>query len=201
MKKEYTWEIRVKNTPALKRKCNRCSGDRFYCSDKFRMNSQKRNTDIWLIYRCVECDSTYNLTLLSRTKTELIKKELFSKFSGNDKCLAWEYAFSAETAKKNRVELDYGSVEYEILHDPVSIEAIASNDNDLPEVAFRIRTPFGFGLKLTSVIRFCFGLSANRLNRLIEANAIFTSPHGTIKKQKVNDGDVVFIHKERLKNA
>ena len=40
------------------------------------MNAQKRNIDVWLIYRCVECDSTYNLTILSRTKPELIKKDL-----------------------------------------------------------------------------------------------------------------------------
>lgn len=165
------------------------------------MNSQKRNTDIWLIYRCTECDSTYNLTILSRTKSELIEKELFSRFSGNDKRLAWEYAFSAEIAKKNRVELDYSRVEYEILHEPVSIEDISSNRNDMPEIAFQIRTPFDFGLKLTSVIRSCLDLSANRLNRLIEANAIFTSNDGAIKKQKVKNGDVVFIHKERLKNT
>ncbi len=201
MKKEYIWEIRVKSTPTLKRKCNRCNGDRFYCSEKFRMNSQKRNTDVWLIYRCTECDSTYNLTILSRTKSELIEKELFSKFSGNDKRLAWEYAFSPEIAKKNSVELDYSTVEYEILHEPVSIEEIVSSDDDLPEIAFKIRTSFDFGLKLSSVIRFCFGLSATRLNRLTEAKAIFTCNAGGMKKQKVKNGDVVFIHKERLKNA
>ncbi|MCD8268591.1 MAG: DUF1062 domain-containing protein [Parabacteroides sp.] len=41
------------------------------------MNSQKRNLDVWLIYRCLECDSTYNLTILSRTKPKLIKKTCF----------------------------------------------------------------------------------------------------------------------------
>lgn len=201
MKKEYIWEIRVKNTPTLKRKCNRCNGDRFYCSEKFRMNSQKKNTDIWLIYRCTECDSTYNLTILSRTKPELIKKELFSKFSGNNAGLAWEYAFSSEIAKKNGVELDYSSVEYDILHEHISIEDILNAPHDIEEMAFRIRAPFDFGLKLSSVIRFCFGLSASRLNRLIEANAIFTRKDVAIRKQKVTNGEVVFISKERLKNA
>ena len=93
MRTEYIWEIKVKNTPTLKRKCNHCNSNRFYCSNKFRMNAQKRNIDVWLIYRCVECDSTYNLTILSRTKPELIKKDLFSKFSENDEKLSWEYAF------------------------------------------------------------------------------------------------------------
>lgn len=195
MGKEYIWDIKVKNTPTLKRKCNHCNCDRFYCSEKFRMNSQKRNIDVWLIYRCMECDSTYNLTILSRTRPELIKKDLFLKFSENDAGIAWEYAFSPEMAKKNNVELDYSSVEYEILHDNISINDILS-DND--EIIFRIRTPFEFGLKLSSVIRQSLGLSANQLNQLIEKKAIFTYKDCLIKKYKVKNGDIVLINKELL---
>jgi len=196
MQKEYRWEIKVKNTPTLKRKCNHCSGNRFYCSDKFRMNSQKRNIDVWLIYRCVECDSTYNLTLLSRTKPEQIKKEQYLKFSQNNEALAWQYAFSAETARKNSVELDYSNVDYEILHDGISIDDILKSDHET--VTFNIETPFDFGLKLSSVIRLCLGLSANQLNKMIEAEAIFTAGGHPVKKHNVRNGDVVSISKEKL---
>lgn len=195
MEKEYIWDIKVKNTPTIKRKCNHCNCDRFYCSEKFRMNSQKRNIDVWLIYRCMECDSTYNLTILSRTKPELIKKDLFLKFSENDAGIAWEYAFSPEMMRKNNVELDYSSVEYEILHDNITISDILSDNN---EVLFRIRTPFEFGLKLSSVIRQSLGLSANQLNLLIEKKAVFTYKDCSIKKCKVKNGDIVLINKERL---
>lgn len=198
MKTEYVWEIKVKNAPTLKRKCNRCNCDRFYCSNKFRVNAQKRNLDVWLIYRCVECDSTYNLTILSRTKPEQINKDLFRKFSENDELLAGEYAFSSETGRKNSVELDYSSVEYEILHDDISINDILNADNEI--VAFKIRTHFEFGLKLSSVIRSCLGLSANQLNRLIEAEAIITPEGYQIKKHKVRDGDVVMMDKEKLQS-
>lgn len=143
----------------------------------------------------MECDSTYNLTILSRTRPELIKKDLFLKFSENDAGIAWEYAFSPEMAKKNNVELDYSSVEYEILHDNISINDILS-DND--EIIFRIRTPFEFGLKLSSVIRQSLGLSANQLNQLIEKKAIFTYKDCLIKKYKVKNGDIVLINKELL---
>ena len=196
MEKEYIWEIKVNNTPTLKRKCNHCSGDRFYCSGKFRMNSQKRNTDVWLIYRCVECDSTYNLTILSRTKPELIKKDLFLKFSENNEIIAWKYAFSSETGRKNNVEYDYSSVEYEVLHANISIDDILNSDIEI--ITFKIQTPFEFGLKLSSVIRLCLGLSANQLNQLIEAKAIFTPEGYPIKKHKVRDGNIVLISKNRI---
>lgn len=199
MEKEYIWEIKIKNTPILKRKCNRCSSDRFYCSGKFRMNSQKKNTDVWLIYRCMECDSTYNLTILSRTKSELIRKDLFLKFAENDEAIAWEYAFSAETARKNSVELDCGSVGYEIQHEPISIDNILNSDNDI--ITFKIQTPFDFGLKLSSVIRTCLGLSANRLNQMIEAKAIYTPEDYPIKKHKVRNGDVVSVSRGKLQSV
>lgn len=199
MRTEYIWEIKVKNTPVLKRKCNRCSSNRFYCSNKFIMNAQKRNIDVWLIYRCVECDSTYNLSILSRIKPELIKKDLFLKFSKNDENLAWEYAFSSETAWKNGVELDYSSVEYEIQHDNISVNDILNAEDDI--VAFKIQTHFEFGLKLSSVIRHCLRLSANRLDQAIKAEAIFTPEGYPIKKHRAKNGDIILVSKEKLKKC
>lgn len=192
MQKEYIWEIKVKNTPLLKRKCNHCNSDRFYCSDKFRMNAQKRKIDVWLIYRCIKCDSTYNVTLLSRAKPELIKKDLFLGFSENNEAIAWEYAFSAETGRKNNVELDYHSVEYEIIYEDIRIKDILNANSEV--VAFKIQTPFEFELKLSSVIRVCLGLSASQLTQMIEAKVISTPEGNLIKKQKVKDGDIVLVN-------
>ena len=115
METTFTWEIKVKNTPLLIKKCSHCESDRFYCSDKFRMNAQKKNIDVWLIYRCVKCDNTCNITLLSRTKPDLIDKKLFHSFSMNDREAAWQYAFSAGMASKNKLQIDYDSVEYEVI--------------------------------------------------------------------------------------
>lgn len=103
METTITWEVKVKNTPLLIKKCSHCESDRFYCSDKFRMNAQKKNIDVWLIYRCVKCDNTCNLTLLSRSKPDLIDKTLFHNFSMNDKDTAWKYAFSTEMERKNNL--------------------------------------------------------------------------------------------------
>lgn len=198
MRTEYIWEIKIENTPTLKRKCNHCNCNRFYCSNKFRMNSQKRNIDVWLIYRCEECDSTYNLTILSRTKPELISKDLFLKFSENDENTAWQYAFSSETGRKNSVELDYSSVGYEIEHEPVSIDDILDADDEI--ITFKVQTRFEFGLKLSSVVRLCLGISVNQLNQMIEAEAIFTPEDYRLKKRRVKNGDFVFIDRKKLQN-
>ena len=174
----FTWEIKAKNSPLLIKKCSHCDSDRFYCSDKFRMNAQKKNIDVWLIYRCVKCDHTCNITLLSRTKPDLIDKTLFHSFSMNDWKAAWKYAFSTEVAWHFSKE--------DIAH--VSDETIK----------IQVRCEFEFNLKLSSLLKRNFLLSSTRLKRLFEQGAISLLSGKVPQKYKVKDGDIILIDKEYL---
>lgn len=193
---EYTWVIKAQNTPLLKKKCNHCDSDRFHCSDKFRLNAQKKNIDIWLIYRCVKCHHRYNMTIFSRIRTESISKEIFNQFSENDTDLAWKYAFSREIRQKNNAEVDLESVAYEIQFDEISVKQMITSDNE--ELSFKIKCPFEFNLRLSTVIRTCLKLSSSKLNHLIEAKAIFVHERPLQKKHKVQNGDIIKVYKEIL---
>lgn len=195
METTITWEVKVKNTPLLIKKCSHCDSDQFYCSDKFRMNAQKKNIDVWLIYRCVKCDNTCNLTLLSRSKPDLIDKTLFQSFSMNDKDAAWKYAFSTEMERKNNLRLDYGSVEYEVIPD-TSLEDLLNLSNEV--IKIYIKCEFEFDLKLSSLIRRCFSLSANQAKRMFEDGIITISGNKPPQKHKVKDGDMILIQREGL---
>lgn len=198
METTITWEVKVKNTPLLIKKCSHCDSDRFYCSDKFRMNAQKKNIDVWLIYRCVKCDNTCNLTLLSRSKPDLIDKTLFHSFSMNDKDAAWKYAFSTEMERKNNLRLDYGSVEYEVVPD-TSLEDLLNLSNEV--IKIHIKCEFEFDLKLSSLIRRCFSLSTNQVKRMFEDGIITISGNKPPQKHKVKDGDMILIQREELRKS
>lgn len=198
METTFTWEIRVKNTPLLIKKCSHCDSDRFYCSEKFRMNAQKKNIDVWLIYRCVKCDNTCNLTLLSRSKPDLIDRSLFHRFSMNDKQTAWQYAFSAELERKNNLKLDYSGVEYEVVN-ALSLEEILQLPDEV--INIEIKCNLEFNLKLSSFIRRCFSLSANQVKRLFEQKAIVAATDKLPQKQKVRNKDVLQIYRKRLEEA
>ena len=198
METTITWEVKVKNTPLLIKKCSHCDSDRFYCSDKFRMNAQKKNIDVWLIYRCVKCDNTCNLTLLSRSKPDLINKTLFHSFSMNDKDTAWKYAFSTEMERKNNLRLDYGSVEYEVIPN-TSLEDLLNLSNEV--IKIHIKYEFEFDLKLSSLIRRCFSLSANQVKRMFENGIITISGNKPPQKHKVKDGDMILIQREGLSKS
>ena len=188
----------MNNTPLLIKKCSHCDSDRFYCSDKFRMNAQKKNIDVWLIYRCVKCDNTCNLTLLSRSKPDLIDKTLFHSFSMNDKDTAWKYAFSTEMERKNNLRLDYGSVEYEIIPN-TSLEDLLNLSNEV--IKIHIKCELEFDLKLSSLIRRRFSLSANQVKRMFEDGIITISSNKPPQKHKVKDGDMILIQREGLSKS
>lgn len=198
METTITWEVKVKNTPLLIKKCSHCDSDRFYCSDKFRMNAQKKNIDVWLIYRCVKCDNTCNLTLLSRSKPDLIDKTLFHSFSMNDKDTAWKYAFSTEMERKNNLRLDYGSVEYEVIPN-TSLEDLLNLSNEV--IKIHIKCEFEFDLKLSSLIRRRFSLSANQVKRMFEDGIITITSNKPPQKHKVKDGDMILIQREGLSKS
>ena len=198
METTITWEVKVKNTPLLIKKCSHCDSDRFYCSDKFRMNAQKKNIDVWLIYRCVKCDNTCNLTLLSRSKPDLIDKTLFHSFSMNDKDTAWKYAFSTEMERKNNLRLDYDSVEYEVIPN-TSLEDLLNLSNEV--IKIHIKCKFEFDLKLSSLIRRRFSLSANQVKRMFEDGIITITSNKPPQKHKVKDGDMILIQREGLSKS
>lgn len=137
------------------------------------------------------------MTLLSRTKPELIDKDLFAGFSENNRKLAWKYAFSSDVIQRNNVEADYNSVEYEVDFHQMSITDIAKIESE--SVTFKISTRFEFNLKLSSVIRSCLGLSDSQLKKLTEAGIIGIANTQSTKKHKVKDGDIVQINIEKLK--
>ncbi|WP_068942972.1 DUF1062 domain-containing protein [Chryseobacterium timonianum] len=190
---EYTWVVKARNTPLLKKKCNHCDSERFHCSDKFRLNAQKKNIDIWLIYRCVKCHHRYNMTIFSRIRKESISKEMFNRLSENNVDLAWEYAFSREIRRKNNAEVDLDSVEYEIQFDEVPLEYMMTSDSEV--LSFIIKCPFEFNLRLSTVVRSCLHLSSSKMNQLIDAEAIFVHGRRLQKKHKVQNGDIVKIYK------
>lgn len=197
MRKEYIWEVKAHNTPLLKRSCSHCDSDRFYCSEKFRMNAQKKNIDVWLIYRCIKCDNTYNMTIISRASPESINKELFHRFQENNRELAWQYAFSTEIRKKNNVEADFDTIKYEIQYEQRFMENLHSTNEDT--LSFKVIYAFSFQLKLSTVIRNCLKLSSKQLDRLITMQAITVHGKFLEKKHRVKHEDIVKISCEALK--
>ncbi|MBB4038157.1 hypothetical protein GGR21_004086 [Dysgonomonas hofstadii] len=196
--KEISWEILPLEAPIYIKRCSKCkNNNRFYNSSKFRMNNQKKNSDVWLIYKCIECDNTFNITILSRIKWHLIDKNLFDKFIDNDYDTALRLSLDQEIIYKNHIQIDYDSIEYEIRADSdMLFEDMVFLDKE--EVRISIKYPYNLNLKLSRVIREKLNLSLNKLELMIDSGIICIDPMENIKKERIKDNTILTIKNRML---
>lgn len=181
--KKYLWEIVVQNSPVVLKNCPKCGcHSAFECSDHFRVNANQNYIDVWLIYMCQKCSSTWNMEILSRRDRKTIDKELYAKFLHNDSELARLYAFDAGIHTRNKALMDYGSLIYEI----------HGNDISLPElkeaVEIEMICMYAIDLRLDKLLGRKLQLSREQIKRLEAQNRICVDNSQGSIKNKVRNG-------------
>lgn len=132
--KKYQWELGPINLPIVRRNCPKCNEKASYINtERFRVNANKSNIDVWLIYQCEKCKSTWNMTIYERTKSCDINKYEYEKFLSNDKELAREYAFNLSIYNKNKAEVILEDVNYELIQK--KLETCYIKETPTPNVA------------------------------------------------------------------
>ena len=173
-----TWTVVPINAPLVVRNCNKCGTKKeFYCSEKFRMNGRHTKIDIWLIYKCTKCDTTWKLTIKKGIKPHDISAEMFYLFTINDKDLAWRYAFDRSLLKQNGCDVVYEKVEYRV-------DGFDTVDLTNP-LYLQIKSIYLFELKLASLLARMLGLSTSKLKKLVSDGTIRTSPECKIMKYRI----------------
>ena len=100
--KNVKWTVRITAAPTVVKYCKKCAEKaQFVSSGMFRVNAQQKYLDVWLIYKCATCDTTWNLTILTRTNPKSIPPDMLAGFHGNDAALAMRYATNTALIRKN----------------------------------------------------------------------------------------------------
>lgn len=178
--RQLAWVIHSSGYPTLLKYCPKCGRENHYHnSEKFRVNANKKNLDIWLIYSCKDCADTYNLTIFERIKPHNLSPEHLEGFMTNHPALVWQYAYDAALHKRAHLKLDYSQLTLRIegaLPEPgqtyhVSIEAVQPLD-----------------LRLDWLLSQKLDLSRSQIKQLADSGRIALT-EGTAKaleKQKLN---------------
>ncbi|HOV25641.1 MAG TPA: DUF1062 domain-containing protein [Pseudobacteroides sp.] len=99
-------DIHQISPPTAIKHCKKCGRKTEYvCSGLFRVNAHRKNLDIWLIYKCSECDCTWNMTIYSRINPKSIAPETLEGFHQNDEELVKKYAMDVNLIKKNGADV------------------------------------------------------------------------------------------------
>lgn len=173
------------------RNCSGCGQkSHFVNTKKFRVNANGGKADVWLIYQCENCRHTLNLTIYERLKVSSIPEEEYKCFLDNDEELAEKYGKDIQFFRKNRAEVDFERLPYEIvlLHNTKenvgnagesidnSAESIdnaeepydyAKEEECKTEVNFTIKNPWKLKIRPEKQIAEAFNLSRSQVKKLM----------------------------------
>lgn len=184
--KKIIWEVKsLSLLPALKY-CKKCGRKNlFACSRQFRVNAQRRYLDIWLIYKCCDCNTTWNATVYSRISPQAIKPQLLDGFYKNDNELVEKYAMDSQFLQENGVEV--GLPQYSVIGDCFSLNET---------VQLEIKSKYSLSVKVSSVVRSKLLLSEKEYLQLITSGKIKSFPNQDLKKCKLKEGVTLVFDNE-----
>lgn len=150
-----------KNTFSVKRKCQKCKDKTTYKNtDHFRINANGSNLDIWMIYQCETCKSTYNLSIYERIKPDTITVAQYQKFMENDKQLIRQYGLDRNIFKANKAEIQEKNVKYNL-----NIEK--STNTNQQEDTIQINNPSQLKIRIDKIISEQLNLSRDIIKKMI----------------------------------
>lgn len=187
--KKKQWILIPDSIPEVIRYCPKC-GKRtnFINSEKFRINANRNNIDIWLIYQCSKCKSTWNMSIYERINPNDIKKELYDKFLANDKMLAKKYGFDVTIHNKNMSELILDNMDYHI------IESVSNDYCDKEnEQSIEIISEFSLDIRMDKFLSENLDISRSQVKNMFDKGFIYCQEERNWIKKKVKNGMVINI--------
>ena len=161
MQKTILWEIVPLNQPTISKKCSKCGTKcTFITTGNFRLNANQNKVDVWLIYQCQKCKTTWNMSILTRVNPSAIPQDLYRKFLSNDGDLARKYAFDANIHAHNNVTLNYEELDYDIRGDIILLTGLSE------PIRLQIVCNYTMDIRVDKILSQKLGISRSLLKRL-----------------------------------
>jgi len=184
--KNIKWEIVPLTIPMVKRNCPKCGNNAcFKNSQKFRVNANKKNLDIWLIYQCEKCKATWNMAIYERISPTDIDLKQYELFLNNDSELAKKYGFDIAIHNKNKVKLEFENVGYEIIGEDINI--LQGDFNEKHKIIIDITCKYALGLRVDKVMSKKLGISREKVKKLYKNSIICGVGEKDLLKEKINN--------------
>lgn len=188
MQNTYQWRIIPQNLPTVLKNCEKCGNhSEFECSQNFRINANQSNIDIWLIYQCKKCKTTWNMEIESRIHAGTIDKELYSKYLQNDHALAEQYAFDVSAHNRNKSELNYDNISYSVIGENVNLY----QTSETVHIKFVCDVPME--VRVDKILSNKLGVSREIIKKMIREGSILGEGIKDIAKAKAKNGMIITI--------
>ena len=196
--KRIELEIEPVSSPQIIRNCSKCGGkSHFSNTGNFRVNANGNCIDIWLIYACCQCKTTYNMTLFERIPQNELRKEAYEQFLANDKSLAMSYGCDNQIFRKNKVEVDWENITYIISEKILEEEYQENQAFQEHQNVLKIKFIYPLKIRIDKLFAEYFNISRTKVKQLIEEKMIMALDSCNTSKKYIIDG-MEFIVKLRF---
>lgn len=185
---KVVWEVQYLSPPAVLRYCKKCGKKTEYISSGlFRVNGQGKRLDIWLIYKCSNCDTTWKSAIYSRISLKSLSPELLEQFHANDSALAEKYAMDVELLRRNGAEA--GLPGYTVVGEKICLNA---------SILLYIKSKYPSQIKVSAILRDKLSLSQKTYESMV-ANGQIKSIFGQdLKKCRLHTEVVLLLRNDAL---
>lgn len=176
--KKIVWEVQCVSTLPVFKYCRKCGKKmEFTCSGQFRINAQRKYLDIWLIYKCLRCNTTWNAEIYSRISPQALESDRLDRFLRNEKELVEQYAMNSAFLHGNGVET--GIPQYSIIGESFSPEG---------GIQLKINSKYAVPVKVSALVRGKLCLSQKEFARLAAEKRIRSIPEQDLLKCRLGVG-------------
>lgn len=180
------WRIRPLELPRPWRYCASCASARaFVCSERFRVNAQKKSLDVWLNYRCASCDDVWKFPLFERRSVSDLGAAL-DGFTRHDRCAVWQYAFDIARLRPHVIRIDTD------VRVQVERTSIACESEQAGHVTITFDVPLPCDIRLDRLLAAELGISRSSLERRV------LPEHRDALRKRVRDGQIYLLSKNDL---
>ncbi len=189
---EIQWHISGDKSPDVEKYCSKCGEKRpFINSHKFRVNANGKNIDVWLIYHCSKCQSTWNMTVYERVHPNDLDKALYDGFLSNDFQVATRTGFDTNRLRGSKVHVLEETAVYQIRKNR-PVDAFKEN-------RIRISCEDNMAIRIDQLLSSALQVSRSKLKTFEAKGQIGMTPNTLKLKNKVIDGMQIVLTCDTIK--
>ena len=190
-KHRVKWIVTPKELPKVLRRCPKCGKKTEYeNSGKFRVNANGNLLDVWLIYCCGICGTSWNMTVYERIAAKDLESGEYMGFLSNDAALVARYGSSRAVFAANRAEPVVHAGEYTVRETklPELCRAQEWNETEISlDGTIKIRVDALFARQ--------WGISRSRVKELCSRGLLRDGEGMVDPGMRVRDGQVFFLYR------
>jgi hypothetical protein len=178
------WTINPLFSPQPRLGCAGCGGSRpFKSSDKIRLNANGKLLDAWLIYRCTQCDSTWNRPIFQRRNVRDIDPATLHALQNND--CNWVRGFVFDTGQLRR----YAKQIDEFRESEIQKMVLCRVDYPSHQLNLHLKLPLETSLRTDRLLASELGLSRARIQEF-ELHRSFSTGGMAVNLRKAIKNDM-----------